>query len=115
MNVVVGAVGLGALIVVLAAGGELDAPTWPAEPLLYTGGVLGVSIVLSLAVATASLGVLRATLALLAAQLITGFAVDWAVTQQMPRVGVVAGSVLIVAAVVLVMRSRIPPTATEVA
>ncbi|MEY2474889.1 MAG: bacterial/archaeal transporter family-2 protein [Actinomycetota bacterium] len=107
VNVTVGVAALGSIVAALAAAGRLDAPSWPTEPWLYTGGLLGVTIVLSLAISSASLGVLRATLAMLAAQLVTAFVVDWAVDHAAPRPGVIVGTVLIAVAVVLVGRSRI--------
>jgi SAM-dependent methyltransferase/uncharacterized membrane protein YdcZ (DUF606 family) len=107
VNVAVGTVALAAVLGVLAPTGVVDAFVWPREPWLYTGGLLGVTIVLSLAVATAALGVLRTMLALLAAQLITGFAVDWVVEGKAPTVGAVMGGVLIVTSVALVMRAGV--------
>jgi uncharacterized membrane protein YdcZ (DUF606 family) len=64
-----------------------------------------VTVVFSLALSTAALGVLRATLAMLSAQLTGAFLVDWVVDGQAPSPGAIAGAVLIVAAVVLVGRS----------
>ena len=102
LNVAVGTVALGTVVAVLVATGGLDAPVWPPEPWLYAGGVLGVTIVLSLAIAAAALGVLRATLAMLAAQLTTAFVVDWIVENDRPTAGAIAGAALTVVAVVLV-------------
>ena len=110
VNVVVGITALAAIVAAVAVTGHLDAPHWPPEPWLYAGGVLGVTIVLSLAIATAALGVLRATLLLLAAQLITAFAVDWVVEHEAPTPGVIAGAVLIVVAAGLVGRRPHRPT-----
>jgi transporter family-2 protein len=107
VNVVVGLAALGATVGVLAAGGQFDAPQWPTQPWLYTGGVLGVTIVLSLAIATAGLGVLRATLAMLASQLTAAFVVDWVVQHDAPTPGAVVGAALIVVAVVLVRRQPV--------
>ncbi len=104
VNVVVGTVALGAIVAAVAMAGHVDPPHWPAEPWLYAGGVLGVTIVLSLAIATRAIGVLRSSLAMLAAQLVTAFAVDWAVEHETPTPGVIAGSVLIVTAAALVGR-----------
>ena len=111
VNVVVGTVLLGTIVATAAATGHVGTVDWPTEPWLYTGGVLGVSIVLALAVTTAALGVLRATLAMLAAQLVTAFAVDWLVQHEGPTTGVFAGAALIVVAVALVGRgtpTRVP-------
>jgi bacterial/archaeal transporter family-2 protein len=110
VNVVVGAVALGAVTGVLALTGTIGALDWPTEPWLYTGGALGVTIVLSLAIAAAALGVLSTTLAMLAAQLIGAFVVDWTTADATPTVGVLAGSALIVVAVALVGRqpARVP-------
>jgi bacterial/archaeal transporter family-2 protein len=104
VNVVVGAVALGAVVGVLAITGAIGTLHWPAEPWLYTGGALGVTIVLSLAIAAAVLGVLSTTLAMLAAQLIAAFAVDWTTADAAPTAGVLAGSALIVVAAALVAR-----------
>ena len=104
VNVVVGLTALVVVATVLAGAGHFDTPRWPSEPWLYAGGVLGVTIVLSLAISSAGLGVLRATLAMLAAQLTAAFLVDWAVQHDAPTVGAVVGAALIVVAVVLVGR-----------
>lgn len=63
------------------------------------------TIVLSLAIASGALGVLRATLVMLAAQLSTAFVVDWIVQDQAPSPGVIVGAALIVVAVLLVDRT----------
>jgi bacterial/archaeal transporter family-2 protein len=104
VNVVVGLTALVIVTAVLAGAGQFDAPRWPPQPWLYTGGVLGVTIVLSLAISTAGLGVLRATLAMLAAQLTAAFVVDWVVQNDAPTAGTMVGAALIVVAVVLVGR-----------
>jgi bacterial/archaeal transporter family-2 protein len=107
VNVTIGLVALVLLVGAVAAAGGLDRPSWPtAEPWLYAGGFLGVAIVLSLAIASAALGVLRATLSMLAAQLTAAFVVDAVLDGEAPTPGVLAGSALIVVAVVLVGRSR---------
>jgi transporter family-2 protein len=108
VNVTVGISALAAIIGVLAVVGRLGPLQWPAQPWLYTGGALGVTVVLSVAVATAALGVLRATLAMLAAQLIGAFVVDWVGEGQPPTAGAVAGALLIVAAVALLGRRSTP-------
>ena len=99
VNVTVGLTALVALVVAQAATGHLDRPTWPPEFWLYAGGLLGVTIVLSLAIASAALGVLRATIAMLAAQLTAAFAVDGLVQGRAPTPGALAGAALIVGAV----------------
>ena len=106
VNVAVGAVALSAVAGVLAAAGGLGTIEWPSEPWLYGGGALGVTVVLAVAVATAALGVLRATLAMLASQMIGAFVVDWVIGDAAPTAGVVAGAVLIVVAVGLVGRQQ---------
>jgi bacterial/archaeal transporter family-2 protein len=111
VNVTVGITALAAIVGVLAVVGRLDPLQWPAQPWLYTGGALGVTVVLSLAVATAALGVLRATLAMLAAQLIGAFVVDWVVERRPPTAGAIAGALLIVMAVALVGRRSMPVAA----
>jgi transporter family-2 protein len=104
VNVTVGTVALAALVAVLGVAGELGALHWPGEPWLYSGGALGAYIVLALAASSAALGVLRATLTMLGAQLLTAFVVDWVVRGDAPTAGVVAGGVLIVVAVARVGR-----------
>jgi bacterial/archaeal transporter family-2 protein len=104
VNVTVGIVALAAIVAAVSAAGRVDTPHWPAEPWLYLGGVLGVTVVLSLAIATPALGVLWATLVMLAAQLVTAFAVDWVVEHEAPTPGVIAGAFLIVVAAALVGR-----------
>jgi transporter family-2 protein len=107
VNVAVGTAALVAIVGVAALVGDLGPLHWPADAWLYTGGALGVTVVFSLALATAVLGVLRATLAMLAAQMIAAFAVDWMVLDEVPTVGVIVGALLIVVAVAIVGR---PPT-----
>jgi transporter family-2 protein len=109
VNVVVGLSALMVMVAVVGAAGGFDTPRWPSQPWLYTGGILGVTIVLSLAISTAGLGVLRATLAMLAAQLTAAFIVDWVVQHDAPTPGALAGAALIVVAVVLVGRQAVPP------
>jgi transporter family-2 protein len=107
VNVTVGLAALVVTVGALAGAGQFDTPNWPNEPWLYAGGVLGVTIVLSLAIASAGLGVLRATLAMLATQLTAAFLVDWVVQHDAPTPGAVAGAALIVVAVALVGRRPI--------
>ncbi len=104
VNVTLGLTALTLVVAFLGSSGRLDAPAWPSEPWLYVGGFLGVTIVLSLAIASAALGVLRTTLSMLAAQLTTAFVVDWLVQDEPPTPGVLAGAALIVVAVVRVGR-----------
>jgi transporter family-2 protein len=111
VNVTVGIAALALLIGVLAGLGQLEPVQWPTEPWLYAGGALGVTIVLSLAITTAALGVLRGTLTMLAAQLIAAFVVDWTVQDEAPTAGVVAGGILIVGAVARVGRRAVPVAA----
>jgi transporter family-2 protein len=107
VNVAVGTAALTVLVGGLAVSGQLEAMDWPPEPWLYAGGALGASIVLSLAVATVALGVLRATLTMLAAQLLTAFLVDWVVRHDPPTAGTVTGAALLLAAMVLVARGGV--------
>lgn len=102
VNVAVGTVALAAVV---ATSGDVVGATWPSEPWLYLGGFLGVVIVLALAIGAAALGVLRTTLAMLAAQLVTAFVIDWVVLDDAPSLGAIAGAALIVAAVLVVRRS----------
>jgi bacterial/archaeal transporter family-2 protein len=111
LNVTVGTVALLAIVGGLAGTGHLGDLAWPAEPWLYTGGVLGVTVVISLAIATSVLGVLRTTLAMLAAQMTAAFVVDWLVLRTPPLPGAVAGALLIVGAVGLVGRHQPLPAA----
>lgn len=103
VNVVVGTAAL-VTVAVVGALTVIDAPTWPGEPWLYLGGVLGISIVLALAAASAAIGVLRTTIAMLAAQLVGAFLVDWIARDDGPTAGVLAGAALTVVAVLLVNR-----------
>jgi transporter family-2 protein len=107
VNVVVGLAAVGATAAYVAGTGRLEPLRWPPEPWLYAGGLMGVTIVLCLAIASASLGVLRATLAMLAAQLVTAFVVDWVVQDEPPTPGVIAGAMLIVVAVILIGRAPV--------
>ena len=99
VNVAVGLIALAATTGLVLLTREQAAARWPADPGLYLGGVLGVTIVLSLAIATRTLGVLRAMLGMLAAQLVTAFIVDWTVQRTLPTPGVYVGAVLIAVAV----------------
>ena len=111
LNVAVGSVCLASIAAAYALAGEIDTPQWPSEPWLYAGGVLGVSIVLALAAASAAIGVLRTTIAMLAAQLVGAFVVDWVARDEAPTGGAVAAAALIVVAVSLVNRARPVPAA----
>lgn len=104
VNVTVGTAALAVLVGGLTVAGELGALHWPGEPWLYSGGALGACIVLALAASSVALGVLRATLTMLGAQLLAAFVVDWIVRGDAPTAGVVAGGVLIVLAVARVGR-----------
>jgi len=106
VNVSVGTVVLAAVVAGVAVADHLGALDWPSNPWLYSGGALGASIVLSLAFATAALGVLHATLTMLGAQLVAALVVDWVVNDEPPTAGVLAGSVLVIAAMALVARDR---------
>jgi transporter family-2 protein len=106
VNVVVGATALAVMVGIAAVSGVLEAPPWPTEVWLYIGGLLGVTIVLALAAASAAIGVLRTTLAMLSAQLVGAFLVDWVRRDDAPTVGVLVGAALTVVAVLLVNRER---------
>lgn len=108
LNVSVGITALSAVLVVVVGTGNLEPLAWPSEPWLYLGGTLGVTVVLTMALATMALGALRATVTVLAAQIIAAFLIDWVVQDTRPTPGVVLGAVLIVAAVVLVGRRPAP-------
>ncbi|MDP1818585.1 MAG: DMT family transporter [Acidimicrobiales bacterium] len=111
LNVVVGTVCLASIAAVVALAGNLDPPLWPTEPWHYAGGLLGVTIVLALAAATSAIGVLRATIAMLAAQLVAAFMLDWVARHEPPTGGAVAAAVLLILAASLVNRSRVTPAA----
>ncbi len=112
VNVLVGTVALGLFGVGAAIAGEIVTPSWPSEPWLYVGGLLGVTIVLALAAASSAIGVLRTTIAMLAAQLVAAFVVDWIVRDEAPSAGAIAAAVLIVLAVTVVnRRTPTPPVA----
>jgi transporter family-2 protein len=109
VNVTVGTIALvGLALASTAVGSGPDHPAWPREWWLYTGGFLGVTIVLSVAISSAALGVFRSTVAMLAAQLTAAFLVDWLAEGEPPTAGVLAGAVLIVVAVVVLGRTRYP-------
>jgi transporter family-2 protein len=112
LNVVVGTAALATVTVVTMLAGGIDSPDWPTEPWLYVGGALGVTIVLALAAATAAIGVLRTTLAMLAAQLVGAFVVDWVAGDEAPTVGVLVAGALMVVAVALVRRGAPTPAAS---
>ena len=104
--------GVLAITVVVGALLATEAMDWrlPSDPLLYSGGVLGVAIVASFAMTTTVLGVLRTTMGMLAGQLATALLIDWLVADITPTLGVLAGAVLISVAVALVGRQ---PAATR--
>jgi bacterial/archaeal transporter family-2 protein len=110
VNTFVGTVALMLILMGALMTDSVGPLAWPSEPWLYAGGLFGVTIVLSLAAASAAIGVLRTTVAMLAAQLITAFAVDWLVRDDPPTVGVITAAVVIVLAVLLVNRGtmRVP-------
>jgi transporter family-2 protein len=111
VNTFVGTVAIVGILAVVLVTGSVGPLTWPGEPWLYTGGLFGVTIVLSLAAASASIGVLRATVAMLAAQLLAAFAIDWVVRGDPPTVGAMAAAVVIVLAVLVVNRGTMRVTA----
>ena len=102
VNTFVGTVALVAILAGVSVLGSVGPLDWPGEPWLYAGGLFGVTIVLSLAAASAAIGVLRATVAMLAAQLISAFVVDWVVRDEPPTAGVITAAIVIVFAVLLV-------------
>jgi transporter family-2 protein len=111
VNVAVGSLCLASIAAVVALTGNIDTPHWPTEPWLYAGGLLGVTIVLALAAATSAIGVLHSTIAVLAAQLVAAFGVDWVARDDAPSGGAVAAAVLLVGAVSLVNRGAVSPAA----
>src|SRR5918994_4033140 len=56
VNVTVGIAALAAIVAAVSAAGHVDTPHWPAQPVLYLGGVLGVTVVVSLAITKPALG-----------------------------------------------------------
>lgn len=107
VNVTVGSLALVAVIGLLGLTGSLGSIDWPAEPWLYSGGLLGVTVVLSLAFAAAALGVLRTTVTMLGAQMVAAIVVDSVLLREPPTAGVIGGAVLIVVAVALVGRTAL--------
>lgn len=106
LNVALGSACLAVLATTVAVAGEIESPDWPTAPWLYAGGLLGITIVLSLAAATSAIGVLRTTIAMLAAQLVGAFLVDWVAHDEAPTAGAIAAAALIVVAVSVVNRGR---------
>jgi transporter family-2 protein len=76
VNFTVGTVALAALVGVLGVAGRLGHPHWPANPLLYTGGLLGACFVSLAALVVRHVGVLRFSLATVAGQLAGGLVLD---------------------------------------
>ena len=110
VNVAVGTAALAVIVGCLAVTGNLDPLEWPSEPWLYTGGAFGVTIVLSLAVATAAPRRAPADLGDAGRAARTAFVVDWVVEEERPTIGVLVGAVMILGAVALVGRQ---PTEVE--
>lgn len=106
LNTGVGLAALSGLVGMLALTGSVSVVRWPVEPWLYLGGVLGFVIVLSITVGAATIGVLRTTVVMLGAQLLAAVALDTAADGRPPPLGVVAGGVLVVAAVAIVGVTR---------
>lgn len=100
LNVAVGLLALTVVTTAVGVAGRLPDLALPAPPWLYGGGALGATIVLTMAASTASVGVLRSTVGMLAAQLVTAFVIDWIADGTVPAVGAVVGAALVVAAVV---------------
>jgi transporter family-2 protein len=71
VNVVVGSAAL--VLAAALAGVETQGAEWPFEPWHYVGGLLGVTTVFSLAMATVAAGALRVTVIVLAVQLAMAF------------------------------------------
>ena len=111
VNTMVGAIALSALVAAGALTGGDASLDWPSAPWLYLGGVLGVGIVLSLALATADLGVLRTTVAMVTAQLTAAFAVDAIIDGESPQLASIAGALLLLVAVRL-LRGQVSESTT---
>lgn len=77
-NFSVGFAVLAGATLVAAIAGLLSAPHWPANPLLYAGGLGGTAFIVIAARTVASLGVLRLTLATVTGQLLGAVALDLA-------------------------------------
>lgn len=67
---------LAAAALAATAAGSLPAPHWPANPLLYVGGLGGTAFIAIAAYTVRSLGVLRLTLATVTGQLLGAVALD---------------------------------------
>lgn len=76
VNFAVGTAGLLACLLVQALAGHLRADSWPGNPGLYAGGLLGCTFIAVAAVAVSAVGVLRFGLASTAGQLLGGVLLD---------------------------------------
>lgn len=76
VNFAVGFAALALAALAARAAGAGSAPHWPANPLLYVGGLGGTAFIVIAAFAVRSLGVLRLTLATVTGQLIGAVAMD---------------------------------------
>jgi transporter family-2 protein len=100
--------GTTALIVVVAASGQLHVTSLPTAPWLYLGGPLGAVYILIGASVVRVLGVLRLVLAVVAGQLLVAVALDawWPEPGTSLRATTVIGAVITVAGVWLSGRGR---------
>jgi transporter family-2 protein len=99
------------LVVAAVVGAFASRPAWPGQWWLYTGGLLGVGIVLALLVGVRAAGVLRTGLALVAGQLGGALLLDVALPGGAGvRLPVLAGAVLTAVAVLLAGVRRRTPT-----
>jgi bacterial/archaeal transporter family-2 protein len=100
------AVGATVIVTLATAAGPVD--PWPAEPLLYVGGVLAAGYVLVAIPAVSRLGALRLALATLAGQLIVSAVLDVVapIGDQRLTAGKLAGVVLAIGAVAVSSRSE---------
>jgi transporter family-2 protein len=115
INFVVGLAALALVLLALAvAGGQKTGP-WPANPLLYTGGVLGAMVIGAMAISVAIVGVLRMTLLIVGGQLAAAAALDAGLPSGPGfNVQLLVGAALVVVAVAIVSyRPAGASTATE--
>lgn len=103
VNFAVGFSVLAVVTLVAVASGALPVAHWPANPLLYAGGLGGTAFIVVAAVTVSALGVLRLTLATVTGQLLGAVALDLAVPVPGGRVALVtllaAGLTLLAVAV----------------
>ncbi len=110
-NFSVGFAVLAGATLVAAIAGLLSAPHWPANPLLYAGGLGGTAFIVIAARTVASLGVLRLTLATVTGQLLGAVALDLALPGpggRLPLATLLGAGLTLLAVAVVGRRSPTP-------